>query len=185
MKKPAAAFDDLDQEGNAAPTGRRKSSDRGDSAGASWDGFDEELMRVRPSRESTELLANLSNKELMDYTGVHFTTVYRWRRQQKLPGHIEKLLKFVALKELDQFEGWEGWKIINRTLISPSGGNYNTGNVDAIQIRKQQLAFLEADRRKWKNTLDQPAIADDTDKFLKQMSDELLNRIHKPKVKGD
>ena len=137
MKKPAAAFDDLDQEGNAAPTGRRKSSDRGDSAGASWDGFDEELMRARPEPRVNRAPGQpLSNKELMDYTGVHFTTVYRWRRQQKLPGHIEKLLKFVALKELDQFEGWEGWKIINRTLISPSGGNYNTGDVDAIQIRK-------------------------------------------------
>src|ERR1700737_3021865 len=111
--KNHAEFDDLDQEGNAVSTGMKNITDRGDSAGASWDGFDPETMRVKPSPESQQLLANLSNKELIEYTGCHFTTVYRWRRQKKLPPHIEKLLKFVALKELDQFAGWEGWRIEN------------------------------------------------------------------------
>jgi hypothetical protein len=141
------------------------------------DEFNTEAMKPKPSRASSELLANLSNQDLIKYTGCHFTTVYRWRRQKQLPPHIEKLLKFVALKELDQFLGWEGWKIVNKKLISPSGGNYDPGEVDAIQIRRQELAFYAAERRNFINTPNQPSINDVTDEFLRVNSKKIMMRF--------
>ena len=148
----------------------------------------EKTLKLRPMNSEQqpkpiavpELLANLSNKQLMDLTGVHFTTVYRWRRQNMLPPHIEKLLKFVALHELDQL-GWKGWKIENGQLLSPSGGSYSPGQVEAIQLRQQELAFYAAERRAHVYRPEQPGpFQDDSDAFLKKFSDELEMRFEKP-----
>lgn len=119
------------------------------------------------------LLATLTNRQLMDYTGVHFTTVYRWRRQNELPPHIEKLLRFVALHQLDQL-GWKEWRIENGMLISPSGNSYSPGQVEAIQLRQQELAFYAAERRDHLRRPDQPSpYADPDDKFLKEAGEAL------------
>jgi hypothetical protein len=51
---------------------------------------------------SMALLDELSNAELMKLTGVHITSVRRWRRLGKLPVHIQRLLDFMALRRLEQ-----------------------------------------------------------------------------------
>jgi Phage protein len=138
-------------------------------------------MQEPPSRRSTELLQDLSNTQLMEYTGAHFTTIYRWRRQKRLPVHIEKLLQFVALHQLDQL-GWEGWRIENKMLVSPSGGSYAPGMVDAIQLRQQELSFYKAERRTILGLTDQPALAgteESDDEFLAEHAEKLRLRFTK------
>jgi len=135
-----------------------------------------------PPRTVPELLTNLSNKQLIELTGVHWTTVYRWRRKNELPPHIEKLLRFVALRELDQL-GWKGWRIDNGLLLSPAGSSYTPGQVEAIQIRQQELAFYASERRAFMRQPDQPGPFQDTsDTFLQKFSKDLEMRFEKPPV---
>jgi hypothetical protein len=127
-----------------------------------------------------ELLATLTNRQLIEMTGCHFTTIFRWRRQNKLPPHIEKLLRFMALHELDQL-GWKGWKLENGKLHTPGGQSFTAGEVEAIQIRQQEIAFYAAERRAHLRRPEQPGPYQDvTDEFLKKFGDELAMKFEKP-----
>jgi hypothetical protein len=106
-------------------------------------------------QRSMSLLDDLSNNELVKLTGAHITSVRRWRRLKAMPVHVSRLLEFVALNKLDGL-GWVGWKLKNGKLISPDGLEVSPGEVQAIQLRQQQLAHYQANERKWKAVPEQP-----------------------------
>ena len=121
-----------------------------------------------PDLMSRELLDTLTNNELCKLTGSHITSVRRWRRGRKMPVHISKLLEFVALYRLDQL-GWKGWRLKDGVLISPNGDTFLPGEIQGIELRKQQLAFLETEARVFRTRPTQPAPDDLADEFLQRM----------------
>jgi Phage protein len=112
------------------------------------------------------LLDELSNEELTRLTGAHITSVRRWRRHGSLPKPISKLLEFVAQNRLDHW-GWKGWVFHDGKLTSPDGLAVTSGEVQAIQLRQQQLAHYLAQERLWKSKASQPI--EDGAEALKQI----------------
>jgi hypothetical protein len=121
-----------------------------------------------PDRMSSELLNTLTNRELCKLTGSHITSVRCWRRGRTMPLHITKLLQFTALHQLDQL-GWRGWRLKDGVLISPNGDCFLPGEIQGIELRKQQLAFLEAEARIFRARPAQPQPDDKADGFLQRI----------------
>ncbi len=111
--------------------------------------------QVRADKASMALLDELSNEELAKLTGVHITSVRRRRRRGSLPQPIRKLLEFVAQNRLDHW-GWKGWFFQDGKLTSPDGLAVTSGEVQAMQLRQQQLAHYQAQERLWKSKGNQP-----------------------------
>src|SRR5476651_1561523 len=93
--------------------------------------------QARADKASMTLLDELSNEELARLTGVHISSVRRWRHCGSLPKPISKLLEFVAQNRLDHW-GWKGWVFQDGKLTSPDGLAVTSGEVQAIQLRQQQ-----------------------------------------------
>ena len=90
---------------------------------------------VSADKSSMSLLDEHSNEELARLTGVHITSLRRWRRRGSLPKPICKLLEFVAQNRLDHW-GWKGWFFQDGKLTSPDGLAVTSGEVQAIQLRQ-------------------------------------------------
>lgn len=82
---------------------------------------------------------------LLERTGVHRSTVARWRATGKYPAAVRRL----AALERGELEllcfHWAGWRLDVRegVLVSPEGERYTPGVIRALALRSQQVGALQ------------------------------------------
>lgn len=86
---------------------------------------------------------------LQKVTGAHRTTIARWRALGSLPPELVRLAKLELVGEIGLInDAWLGWRIDAKTgqLISPGETfAYTPGEICALNLRLQQLAELDRD----------------------------------------
>ena len=105
-------------------------------------------------REKAEVIAEIA--------GVDISTVRRWKRTGKVPPPIGKLLTILIRGDISSL-GFYGWRILNGELISPEGWTYGPGEVLALTLLRQRVAFLETERRKFLGLEEQPTTTTEID----------------------
>lgn len=83
---------------------------------------------------------------LLERTGVHRSTVARWRSSGKYPPAVRRLAAIEHHGELELVCcHWQGWRLDARegVLVSPEGERYTPGVIRALALRSQQLRALQ------------------------------------------
>ena len=82
---------------------------------------------------------------VMERTGKHRTTVYRWRQDGRFPPELERLAELELEGQLALIhDKWQGWKIDPRTgeLVTPGGDRFMPAELVALPVQYQRLTEL-------------------------------------------
>lgn len=112
-------------------------------------------------------LLRLPAEEIADAAGVDISTARRWKRANRLPEPVARLLAITKLGRLDAI-GWRGWRMVRGELVSPEGWTYQPGEVLALTLLRQRVSVLQAEHRKFYSMADQTEM---------ESPDEALSRI--------
>lgn len=98
----------------------------------------------RPRRDLRRLIELIGQRRVERELSVHRTTVQRWLDGRvRIPG--SQLLAIRAL--LGDHPGtagkWHSWRFHDGHLLSPAGDAYTAGDVMAIGLNRQRIAWLE------------------------------------------
>lgn len=112
-------------------------------------------------------ILRLRAERLAELTGVDLSTARRWKRRQRVPEPVRRLLSLLVLGELDAF-GWTGWRLLEGSLVSPEGWTSSAGQVLTLPLLLQQIAALDTECRRWRNREPQPDTQGDELEHLKR-----------------
>jgi len=99
---------------------------------------------ARPLRDLEELIAAIGARQVCRELNIHDKTLYRWRtRRSTMPGRQHITVKML-LGDLPGTAGqWTGWKFVAGKLVSPTGDQFQPGEILAIGLNHQRIAALE------------------------------------------
>jgi len=88
-------------------------------------------------------------KQLSELTGLHPSTLRRYRRSNKAPRHIIELIAIYRAGKLpSQEKTWDGWKIIGECLADPDGNTYHVNEIRQLpylfQLQKEFQKYRRA-----------------------------------------
>lgn len=92
--------------------------------------------------------------EIARLCGVDVATARRWKRGKSRIPKCARTLLVGDLSALDP--AWRGWTLKAGKITSPEGWQYSPGEVLSLALLRQQIAHLEAERRRADELLDQP-----------------------------
>jgi hypothetical protein len=97
-----------------------------------------------PGRHLRQLIDLIGQKRVERELNVHRTTVLRWLSGQvAIPGAQHQAIRML-LGDLPGTAGkWTGWRFHDGQLLSPAGDAYAAGDVLAIGLNRQRVAWLE------------------------------------------
>lgn len=92
--------------------------------------------------------ANLTADALVQLTGAAVRTAQRWRREDRAPTWVVRILRILIDGELGQVHpAWSGWSLRDGRLHSPEGSAISPGEIRSIALRHQQIRALELELR--------------------------------------
>ena len=78
-------------------------------------------------------------------TGMHRTTVSRWRRRRSFPPIVRRLARLELDGELGAIHAaWTGWRLDRKAgeLVTPDGWTFTPGEIRAYPLRLQEARAL-------------------------------------------
>jgi hypothetical protein len=76
----------------------------------------------------------------VEVTGAHLSTARRWKRLRRVPRWLQRLVAVCVFGDLGQVHrAWRGWKLKDKTLVSPEGWEFTFGEIRAIPFMHAQI----------------------------------------------
>jgi Phage protein len=98
----------------------------------------------RPIRDLKALIELIGPRRVERELNVHRTTVRRWLDGQVRIGGAQLLAVRALLGDMPGTNArWTGWRFHDGLLLSPAGDKFTAGDVSAIGLNRQRIAWLE------------------------------------------